>query len=307
MNNGDEHMIKCSKCSSIPNENDMIGWKCNSCGKAFRVTKTQLHSLLMKKETSPGEIFLNCPSCKNSLDDGNENIAWQCSCGNISRGKLKDFEEKEEIVLRNNLIQRPEWEKETSSEVKECVHGGKAFVDEKSSIKICFNCGEKLPSDSLFCVRCGTRVEGNVWSNETPIKAPNFFAKNRRKIGIGAVAIVAVLLVLLIVNAVQVANLKKELLRDWQTVEGEDGAYILCILDFSEDEIEYKLETGYAWMNMTVYTYEYKVIGGNKMKVKMYDGNWETVTVKFNEDKTMMEVSPALTSADDEEQWFNFD
>lgn len=33
---GDEHMIRCSKCNGMPNENDVIGWKCNSCGKAFQ-------------------------------------------------------------------------------------------------------------------------------------------------------------------------------------------------------------------------------------------------------------------------------
>lgn len=178
---------------------------------------------------------------------------------------------------------------------------------ESTTEKICPNCGEKLPSDSSFCVKCGTKIDENVQSSEIPTKAPSFFEKNKKKIGFGVVAIVAVALVIFIVNAVQASNLKKELMRDWQTVEGEDGANILCILDFSEDEIEYKLETGYAWMDMTVDTYEYKVISGNKIKVKMYGDDWETVTVEFNEEKSMMTVSPALTSVDDEEQWFNFD
>ncbi len=298
-------MIKCSKCNSIPNENDMIGWKCNSCGKAFRVTKTQLHSLLMKKETSPSEIFFRCLSCENSLDDGNENIAWKCSCGNINKGKLKDFEEK--VVLNSNLIKYPECGTEISSGVKKCAQYGEVFVEEKPLIKTCFHCGEKLPSDSVFCVKCGIKVDGTAQSNEAPVKAPNFFAKNKKKVGMGVIGVVAVLLVLFIVNTVQASNLKKELMRDWQTVEGEDGVYILRVLDFSEDEIEYKLETAYAWLNRNVATYEYKVIRGSKMKVKIYGDNWETVTVEFNDDKTMMTVSPALTSGDAEERWYNFD
>lgn len=178
---------------------------------------------------------------------------------------------------------------------------------EGTTEKVCPNCGEKLPIDSSFCIKCGTKVEGEVQSVGHPTKAPSFLEKNKKKIGIGVVAVVAVALIFFIVNAVQASNLKKELMRDWQTVEGDDGAYILCILDFSEDEIEYKLETGYAWMDMTVDTYEYKVISGNKIKVKMYGDDWETVTVEFNEEKSMMTVSPALTSVDDEEQWFNFD
>ena len=178
---------------------------------------------------------------------------------------------------------------------------------ESTTEKICPNCGEKLPSDSSFCVKCGTKVEEEVQGFEQPTKAPSFLEKNKKKIGLGVVAIVAVALIFFIVNAVQASNLKKELMRDWQTVEGDDGAYILCILDFSENEIEYKLETGYAWMDMTVDTYEYKVISGNKIKVKMYGDDWETVTVEFNDDKSMMTVSPALTSVDDEEHWFNLD
>lgn len=178
---------------------------------------------------------------------------------------------------------------------------------EGTTEKICPNCGEKLPSDSSFCVKCGTKIDGEIQGVEQSSKAPSFFEKNKKKIGLGVIAVVAVALIFFIVNAVQASNLKKELMRDWQTVEGEDGSYILCILDFSEDEIEYKLETGYAWMDMTVDTYDYKVISGNKIKVNMYGDDWETVTVEFNEDKTMMTVSPALTSVDDEEQWFNFD
>lgn len=173
--------------------------------------------------------------------------------------------------------------------------------------KICPKCSEILPSDSSFCTKCGTKVDEEIQSVEQSVKTPSFFEKNKKKIGLGVVAVVVVALIFFIVNAVQVSNLKKELMRDWQTIEGEDGAYILCILDFSEDEIEYKLETGYAWMDMTVDTYEYKVISGNKIKVKMYGDDWETVTVEFNDEKSMMTVSPALTSVDDEEQWFNFD
>ncbi len=178
---------------------------------------------------------------------------------------------------------------------------------ENTTEKICPKCGEKLPSDSSFCVKCGTKIDEKEQSGEQSNIAPSFLEKNKKKICLGLVAVVAVALVFFIVNAVQASNLKKELMRDWQTVEGEDGSYIFCILDFSEDEIEYKLETGYAWMDMTVDTYEYKVISGNKIKVKMYGDDWETVTVKFNDDKSMMTVSPALTSVDDEEQWFNFD
>lgn len=46
-------MIKCSKCNAEPNEKNIIGWKCISCGKAFKVSKSKLYSILMKKAENP--------------------------------------------------------------------------------------------------------------------------------------------------------------------------------------------------------------------------------------------------------------
>lgn len=107
--------------------------------------------------------------------------------------------------------------------------------------KICPNCGEKLPSDSSFCVKCGTKIDGEIQGVEQSSKAPSFFEKNKKKIGLGVVAVVAVALMCFIINAVQASNLKNELVRDWYKVEGEGGSSILCILDFSDDEIKYRL------------------------------------------------------------------
>lgn len=173
------------------------------------------------------------------------------------------------------------------------------FVMENEKGKICPNCGEVLPGDSSFCVKCGTKIEDNQQSKlkkEIP----------KKKIGIIIGIVLLFVIVGFAINAIRISTLKKELMRDWQNIEGENGSYILCILDFSEDEIKYRIETGYSWMNMTIGTYEYKVINGNTIKVKQY-GEWENITVKFNDDKTMMTLTPALTSVDDEEEWFNLD
>ena len=174
---------------------------------------------------------------------------------------------------------------------------------------VCPNCGEKLPGDSSFCMKCGTKIEedGPGTEQEQPAQAPGFWQKNKKKIIIAAAAVAVVVLVFVIVNAVQASNLKKELERGWCKVEGEEGAYILCVLDFSEDEIEYRLETGYAWMDTTVATYDYKVISGNKIKVLRYGDDWETIRVELSDDKKAMIVSPALTSTDNEEIWVNID
>ena len=169
---------------------------------------------------------------------------------------------------------------------------------------ICPKCGQVMPGNANFCVKCGAQMETVLWNNQEPPRPQSFMKRNGKKIGIGVAAIAAVLIILFAVNTIQASNLKKELQRGWSRVEGDNGAYIECILDFSDDEITYRLETGYRWMDMTVATYDYKVVSGNKIKVLRY-GEWDTIKVEFNKDKTMMTVTPALTSVDREEYWFH--
>lgn len=178
---------------------------------------------------------------------------------------------------------------------------------ENTNEKICPACGEKISDGAIFCIKCGTKINGDEVVVEQQTGTKNFFEKNKKKIIISLTGVVTVLLILFIVNSVQASNLKKELKRDWYRVEGEDGAYILCILDFSDDEIEYRLETGYKWMDTTIANYDYKVISGNKIKVLRYMNKWETINVEFNDDKSVMKVSPALTSIDNTELWINLD
>lgn len=175
---------------------------------------------------------------------------------------------------------------------------------EELTEKICPNCGEKLPADSSFCVKCGTKIDNAIPQVE---HKPNFFEKNKKKIIVGVIGIFSVLAILFIINSVQASNLKKELMRDWYKVEGEGSSSILCILDFSDNEVEYRLETGYAWMDTTIATYDYKVISGNKIKALRYGDDWETFTIKFNDEKSVMTVSPALTGIEETEVWVNID
>ena len=178
--------------------------------------------------------------------------------------------------------------------------------------KVCPNCGEKLPWDAAFCVKCGTKIGGNESSIEQVAEAPSSSKKSNKKIVIGAVvavaAVVAVVFsVLFIVKAVQASNLKKIIEREWYRVEGEDGSYILCILDFSDGEIEYRVETGYSWLDTTIATFDYKVISGNEIKILRYGDHWETIKIEFNDDKTAMIATPAITSVDSMEIWVNVD
>ena len=70
---------------------------------------------------------------------------------------------------------------------------------------------------------------------------------------------------------------------------------------------QYRLETGYGWLDTTVFTEKYKVVSRNKIKVQMFGENWETYAIEFNDDKTVMTISPAMTSTDESENWYYID
>ena len=164
----------------------------------------------------------------------------------------------------------------------------------------CSKCGNKLKEGSTFCGKCGHPVNDKEKNSNKKINL-SFF---KNKIFIGASSIViAIIIIYLIIFNIGKSNLSKELLRDWSRVEtGDSGSLYRVVLDFSKDKIEYNFESGYSWLNTTIATYDYKVISPNKIKAKD-----KTYTIKFNKDKTMMTITPAITKIGDSEDWYNTD
>lgn len=156
--------MRCSKCGKEISDDIIIVWKCNLCGKAFKGTKSQLQNLFMKKKLDPEKSFLKCPTC-NNMDDGNESIFWKCSCGNINKGKLKEFDEETENTPRNNLVKCPQCGQEISSKAKRCVHCGKVFSQGQSN-KTCSDCGKEIPEDAVECPYCGYHDKTLTNNNE---------------------------------------------------------------------------------------------------------------------------------------------
>ncbi len=119
-----------------------------------------------------------------------------------------------------------------------------------------------------------------------------------------AVAAVVVLAVIATVTFLEVgkANLKRELMGEWSTVESGEGGYYMLELDFSEDTIEYNFLSEYSFLNTTIATLDYRVVAPNKIKIKEYGD--DPITISFNDDKSMMIVSPAITDTKSVEYWF---
>jgi len=176
----------------------------------------------------------------------------------------------------------------------------------------CLKCGEAIPDNSEVCPKCGAVLSAEdspavVYASQkqdmdsaAPPSAKK--AVPKRFVLLGSI-IIAVVIVFLIISGVQKSALKTQLQKDWIDTDGT----ILKILEFSDSEVEYRLETGYSWMNTTVFTNDYKLVSGSKIKINMYGDDYETYTIEFNDDKTIMTISPAVTSTDRSEKWYNID
>lgn len=182
---------------------------------------------------------------------------------------------------------------------------------------ICPKCGAYVSKNIEFCELCNAQVNvsktvpavSKITKTDTlnPVKTKKTFK-----------IIFAILAAIIIISAFwflivqqnkerERAELISQLTKDWSRIEGKNGTYIKCILDFSDDEIEYRVETSYSWLDMSMGTYNYRVIDGNTIEIDITHLNayYHIYKITFNNDKTMMTVTPALTSTDNEENWFN--
>lgn len=170
----------------------------------------------------------------------------------------------------------------------------------------CLKCGKAIPDNSDVCPECGENLKEDVKQERDPVvyamlESKNNFDKSSvkmKKILIGSCSIVAV--VILITIIIPINSLKKQLMKDSWYSPSES---ILKVLEFDENKVEYRLETGYAFLNTSLFDKQYKVVSGSKFKIKISDNTWETYKVTFNDDKTVISVEPAITSTDSIEWW----
>ena len=164
----------------------------------------------------------------------------------------------------------------------------------------CTKCGEAIPDGSEICPKCGANLQeaqpAIVYASQEPEPAPKKNKKVALIIGICACLVAA----FFIINGIGKASLKDTLTREWSDLDGS----IIKVLDISDDEIEYRLETGISWLDTTLATYTWEPISRNKIQISRFGSDEETITVEFNDDKTILTVKPALTSVDDSETWY---
>lgn len=149
----------------------------------------------------------------------------------------------------------------------------------------CKECGKEISDKARKCPNCGMIIQ---------------HSKNKKIIIIISIILLIVLIVIGYLHF-EKQELKKMLLKDWERVEeGSYGSYYTLELDFSETTIEYNFNSTYSWLDTTLKKYNYKIINSHQLEIDN-----ETYEIEFNEDKTMMIMTPSLTDSNTKEYWFN--
>lgn len=184
----------------------------------------------------------------------------------------------------------------------------------------CLECGEAIPDGSVTCPKCGAAIkktfdESNdeqavVYASQSSDRADEeilqktpFYKKIPNLVCIVIAVVVCIVVIFFIVNTMNKATLKQELVKEWYDTDGS----IIKVLDIDDDKIEYRIETGYLWMDTSLGTYDWKPAGKNKIKIQRFNDSYETFTIEFDDDKTSFMIRPAITSVDDNERWYHLD
>ena len=170
----------------------------------------------------------------------------------------------------------------------------------------CMKCGEAIPDGSEMCSKCGANLKEEVSdqavvyvSQKNEATANKWRKFPKKAVGIGAACLCAVA-VLLAVGSMGKASLKKALVKEWCALEDS----IVKVLDIEDDEIEYRLETNFAWLDTSLGTFDWEVVSRNEIKVNRSGEKYDTFMVELNDDQTVLKITPALTSVDDSETWY---
>ncbi|MBP3372700.1 MAG: zinc ribbon domain-containing protein [Clostridia bacterium] len=208
----------------------------------------------------------------------------------------------------------------------------------------CSNCGTQLADGSKFCMQCGAQLaapaapaaeapayeapaapayeapaapayqapayQQPVYPQQPVYGQPAPEASKKKSKKVLLIVGIAVLALILAITAIAVgaklggkSRLERMLLEDWSRVENDGDLYFELVLDFEEGYVDYLFES--AYLNDTIATLNYEVISGNEIMVPEH-GN-AVYTITFNDDQTMMTITPAMTSTEPFEYWFNLD
>lgn len=143
---------------------------------------------------------------------------------------------------------------------------------------------------------------GNELEQSKEISAASTPAKKSKAAIYLGIAVCVVFTVLIVTYVISAANLKKNLVKTWYAPDES----IIKVLDITDNQMEYRFETGYDWLNMTAAVFDWKPVFGNRIKVS-YGSTQYTYKVELNKDKDILTFYPALTNVGTFETWYLID
>ena len=149
------------------------------------------------------------------------------------------------------------------------------------SLVKCKECGKEISDTAKLCPNCGVQIK----------------QKYNKRIKIIISVIILIVISIIGYREYQKQGLKKLLLKDWERIEtGDSGSIYTLELDFSETSIDYNFHSIYSWLDSTLKTYDYEIISSHQLEIdnKKYE-------IEFNEEKTMMIITPSLTDSNKSE------
>jgi len=196
----------------------------------------------------------------------------------------------------------------------------------------CKNCGNQIDDTAAFCPNCGTKNEGTAAPEAPAYEAPaapapeapayeapvapeapapkkKGFKKWLLAIIIPAAVIVIALILILCFAGGGKGQLQDELMEGgtWIRADEEYDA-LLLELTFSEDTIEYAASGIYVDLREVVAEIPYEVVDEDTILLTEWDREVD-VTVEYDpsDGTRTLTCTPALTSTDSIEWWFQFE
>lgn len=141
-------MNQCTNCGAAITDDDLIIWKCQECGKKYKIkmSKVRQMQILKNKTENTGKSILRCRECGIEMDNGNEDLSFKCrKCVEVISGNLEYFASDDDVDMEST------WNEETEKE--EAV-----LVNNENTIT-CPECGEKVSDSVDTCPECGYPIK----------------------------------------------------------------------------------------------------------------------------------------------------
>ena len=87
-------MNQCTNCGAAIADDDVIIWKCQECGKKYKIKMSKIQEMQKLKNRPENAVksILRCRECGIDMNNGNEDLSFKCKeCGKVIRGNLKYF------------------------------------------------------------------------------------------------------------------------------------------------------------------------------------------------------------------------